>query len=263
MGGGAHGARRRDLHAVDGHHRAHAVQSGDRRHGQGASRSRDRRARRLDGHGDRRDRRSSSSCSIAAAAPRSGRRARRPTSGVYSAWVRAALEREPGISWIIGKAGTDSRRGRPRRRPGDGGRRHAIAATRWSSRPARSSTAWCTSGRDQRPSGRAGEPPSRDLAESLKSFGFSWGRLKTGTPPRLHRRSIDFSRVRRGARRRPAGAVLVPERRDRSSADRLSSRPHDRARARARARAHRASRRSSTARSPASVRATARRSRTR
>src|SRR6185369_51315 len=29
---------------------------------------------------------------------------------------------------------------------------------------------------------------------SLKSFGFSWGRLKTGTPPRLHRRSIDFSR---------------------------------------------------------------------
>jgi tRNA uridine 5-carboxymethylaminomethyl modification enzyme len=31
------------------------------------------------------------------------------------------------------------------------------------------------------------------LAESLKAFGFRWGRLKTGTPPRLHRRSIDFS----------------------------------------------------------------------
>jgi tRNA uridine 5-carboxymethylaminomethyl modification enzyme len=28
----------------------------------------------------------------------------------------------------------------------------------------------------------------------LKSFGFVWGRLKTGTPPRLHRRSIDFDR---------------------------------------------------------------------
>jgi tRNA uridine 5-carboxymethylaminomethyl modification enzyme len=28
----------------------------------------------------------------------------------------------------------------------------------------------------------------------LKSFGFKWGRLKTGTPPRLSRRSIDFSR---------------------------------------------------------------------
>ena len=48
-------------------------------------------------------------------------------------------------------------------------------------------------GPEQRPSGRAGEPPSRDLAESLKSFGFRWGRLKTGTPPRLDRRSIDFS----------------------------------------------------------------------
>ena len=49
-------------------------------------------------------------------------------------------------------------------------------------------------GRDQRPSGRAGEPPSRDLAESIKSIGFTWGRLKTGTPPRLDRRSIDFTR---------------------------------------------------------------------
>ncbi len=48
-------------------------------------------------------------------------------------------------------------------------------------------------GREQRPSGRADEPPSRDLAESIKSIGFTWGRLKTGTPPRLDRRSIDFS----------------------------------------------------------------------
>ena len=52
-------------------------------------------------------------------------------------------------------------------------------------------------GPEQRPAGRAGEPPSRELAESIKSFGFTWGRLKTGTPPRLHRRSIDFSRFRR------------------------------------------------------------------
>ena len=49
-------------------------------------------------------------------------------------------------------------------------------------------------GREQRPAGRANEPPSRELAESLKSFGFTWGRLKTGTPPRLDRRSIDFDR---------------------------------------------------------------------
>jgi tRNA uridine 5-carboxymethylaminomethyl modification enzyme len=42
------------------------------------------------------------------------------------------------------------------------------------------------------PAGRHGEPPSRELAESIKSFGFESGRLKTGTPPRLHRKSIDF-----------------------------------------------------------------------
>jgi tRNA uridine 5-carboxymethylaminomethyl modification enzyme len=47
-------------------------------------------------------------------------------------------------------------------------------------------------GRDQRPAGRAGEPPTCDLAESLKSFEFEWGRLKTGTPPRLARKSIVF-----------------------------------------------------------------------
>ena len=47
-------------------------------------------------------------------------------------------------------------------------------------------------GRDQRPAGRYGEPPSTALAESIRDFGFTMGRLKTGTPPRLHRRTIDF-----------------------------------------------------------------------
>ena len=81
-------------------------------------------------------------------------------------------------------------------------------------------------GPEQRPAGRAGEPPSRELAESLKSFGFEWGRLKTGTPPRLDRGSIDFEAqrarrlVRARARRRVAGSVLVPEPTNRAAADR-------------------------------------------
>ncbi len=43
--------------------------------------------------------------------------------------------------------------------------------------------------------GRAGDKPSVGLSASLQELGFTLGRLKTGTPPRIHRRSIDFSKV--------------------------------------------------------------------
>lgn len=112
---------------------------------------------------------------------------------VYSEWVTRALRAETNIDWIIGRAGqvlTDA----------DGVTGLALeTGEAFSCRSLIVTTGTFLNGlvhigKEQRPSGRAGEPPSRDLAESLKSFGFRWGRLKTGTPPRLDRRSIDFSR---------------------------------------------------------------------
>src|SRR5437773_2538154 len=47
------------------------------------------------------------------------------------------------------------------------------------------------------PAGRSGEPPSQLLGESLKLMGLRGCRLKTGTPPRLDGRSIDWSRFER------------------------------------------------------------------
>lgn len=41
--------------------------------------------------------------------------------------------------------------------------------------------------------GRAGDPPALNLATKLRALPFRVGRLKTGTPPRIDRRSIDFS----------------------------------------------------------------------
>ena len=117
---------------------------------------------------------------------------------VYGAWVRRTLENEPNIEWVIGRAGRLLVRS---------GRVVGLALEDGESLEA--SAVVITTGTflnglvhigpEQLPAGRAGEPPSRDLAESLKSVGFSWGRLKTGTPPRLDRTSIDFdASVKRG-----------------------------------------------------------------
>src|SRR6185436_1282089 len=49
-------------------------------------------------------------------------------------------------------------------------------------------------GEKQFTSGRNGEPASISLANCIRNLGFDWGRLKTGTPPRLDKRSIDYSK---------------------------------------------------------------------
>jgi tRNA uridine 5-carboxymethylaminomethyl modification enzyme len=50
-------------------------------------------------------------------------------------------------------------------------------------------------GLDNHAGGRAGDPPSNKLAERLRALPFRTARLKTGTPPRIDGRTIDYSRL--------------------------------------------------------------------
>ena len=111
----------------------------------------------------------------------------------YGRWVTAALEAEPNVEWLIGRAGRILvEHGRVAGLAFEDGDRYSCAALVVTTGTFLNGLVHI--GPEQHPAGRAGEPPSIELAESLRSFGFEIGRLKTGTPPRLDRDSIDFER---------------------------------------------------------------------
>jgi tRNA uridine 5-carboxymethylaminomethyl modification enzyme len=116
---------------------------------------------------------------------------------LYKAFVRRALENQPNLTLfqqecgdlIVGKEGADANRvhgvvtvtGIEFRAPTVvltvgtflGGRIHV--------------------GLDNYAGGRAGDPPSNKLAERLRALPFRTARLKTGTPPRIDGRTIDYT----------------------------------------------------------------------
>ena len=119
----------------------------------------------------------------------------------YGAWVKGELDDEPGLEWIIGRAGRllisrgvvvgvaleDAAGGEEREL-----RCRALVVTTGTFL-----NGVIHIGPETRSAGRLDEPASHTLAESLGAIGLRRGRLKTGTPPRLDRRSIDFGRFQK------------------------------------------------------------------
>lgn len=112
----------------------------------------------------------------------------------YSAWMRSRLESVPDISWIEARVESiDVAGARVTGISLEGGVRVEAPAVVMTTGTFLDGLIHI--GPEQIAAGRYGEPPARELSRSLKSLGLAWGRLKTGTPPRLHRHSIDYERL--------------------------------------------------------------------
>ena len=116
---------------------------------------------------------------------------------LYRQAVRALLDATPGLDFIEGSVADIAR---------DGEGRAAGVVTEEGETIGAAAVVLTTGtflrgvihiGADSRPAGRVGDAPSVPLAETLERAGFALGRLKTGTPPRIDGRTIDWAGLER------------------------------------------------------------------
>ncbi len=115
---------------------------------------------------------------------------------LYRAFIRSAVENQPGLS-LFQQAVEDLviENGRAVgciTRMGQVFRARAVVLTTGTFLGGRIHV-----GETQYSGGRAGDPPSIALAERLREMPFAVGRLKTGTPPRIDGKTVDFSKLER------------------------------------------------------------------
>src|SRR5687767_11179048 len=111
---------------------------------------------------------------------------------LYAAAVQALLSREPNITIIEGSAKSLLHRGLAvegvRLADGTDLRARAVVITTGTFL-----RALMHSGEVKTVGGRFGEPSAETLSDSLRELGLELGRLKTGTPPRISRDTVDYS----------------------------------------------------------------------
>ena len=113
---------------------------------------------------------------------------------LYAGAVQAILGAEPNLTIVEGSVSSLVREGNAIRGVvlGDGTRLHSRAVVITSGTFLR---ALMHSGEQKTVGGRFGEPAAETLSDSLRDLGLKLGRLKTGTPPRVDRSTVDFSKM--------------------------------------------------------------------
>ncbi len=117
--------------------------------------------------------------------------------GLYRRAVRAVLEEQTGLAFVQGMvAGLLLSRDRVtgvRLTDGRAFRARAVVLTAGTFLRGRIHIGTTT----KIAAGRAGDPPAVDIAEQLEALGLEVGRFKTGTPPRIDGRSVNYARLER------------------------------------------------------------------